>query len=209
MSWSFGQKALLENKKLNASFIYSNFKENLYHWVVLCKRLWTDNAWRTADHMKYSIRTQYYLKNTSSDILTCLRKQQRDGRFCKMSSVGIPYDVIMQEFLPLLLRQRTTQGPQIYNFDWLYQDSSDFLSYISIKLNDTRQATLAVPIRAFLKIFTKYLGSDNWKWSLTTIFHPNISLRSLFATTIFLNTRQGSHPWPTSMSEKWRQGRNI
>ena len=113
MAWSFRQKALLENKKLNASFIYSNFKENLYHWVVLCKRLWTDNAWRTADHMKYSIRTQYYLKNTSSDILTCLRKQQRDGRFCKMSSVGIPYDVIKQEFLPLLLRQRTTQGPQI------------------------------------------------------------------------------------------------
>ena len=78
-----------------------------------------------------------------------------------MSSVGIPYDVIMQEFLPLLLRQRTTQGPQIYNFDWLYQDSSDFLSYISIELNDTTQATLAIPIRAFLKIFTKYLGSDN------------------------------------------------
>ena len=108
-----------------------------------------------------SIRTQYYLKNTSSDILTCLQKQQREGRFCNMSSVGIPYDVIMQEFLPLLLRQRTTQGPQIYNFDWLYQDSSDFLSYISIELNDTRQATLAIPIRAFLKIFTKYLGSDN------------------------------------------------
>ena len=30
-----------------------------------------------------------------------------------MSSVGIPYDVIKQELLPLLLRQRTTHGPQI------------------------------------------------------------------------------------------------
>ena len=115
MAWSFRQKALLENKKLNASFIYSNFKENLYHWVVLCKWLWTDNASPTADHMKYSIRTEYYLKNTSSDTLVYEHNKGMVDfvTWALLDVSGIPYDIIKHEFLPLLLRQRTTHRPQI------------------------------------------------------------------------------------------------